>query len=774
MTVISAADSGPGTLRQALLDAQSGDNITFDSATFPPDNPASILLNNGLPPIDQGYITVDASDAGVILDGSNILEGEWVPGLQIHSDGNIIRGLQIVNFSGPGILLGTESRRADHNTIGGDRDIGSGPIGQGNLLSSNSNGVGLINASNNTITGNLIGTDITGVENMGNQVLGIFLDEDSSHNNIGPYNTIAFNNISAVGTLCGIEIRSETALGNRITSNSIHDNSSFGICNFHDNGISTSPPPPVILGFDIETGWVEGYSCSQCMVEIFSTSSMDGEIFEGQVIADNNGYFSFSKDTALSGPGLTATTIDITDNTSEFSLPTSGTRKLVALQESNSYAIVQLQHKPSIELEDNHLGSLWSGFHHFGADDFQATIDHGIIPMGLKQVRTTFNEAEYFTNAEVSVSIDWSKPELSIPPEFDSFVTNLVSNDIAIIYQLTFWDKANHPAGWNVQPRFKTEEEISRYLEYVRFIVSHFKGRVRYYELWNEPDIPGPLQYIEPEDYIELAKRTIPVIKEIDPQAKIVIGGTSGSYEPRSQEYLFKILNSDLMPMADVISWHPLYGNVPGSGPFPEYYASYPSLLGEIMSTAKRNGFQGEFFASEINYQGPACDDGGRSTDHPFFRDIVAAKYTARGIILHLGNGVRTGVSVNGTFRPGVFVQTNTIRNIANIFAGAGADAFDVEIQTDAQNIKTFTFTRTDGSKLVAIWTDGVAVENDLGVPATLIIPDLSAGQVTGIDVLYGYEQQLITSSENDNLVVRDLLIKDYPIILRITESASP
>jgi len=34
--VTSAADSGPGSLRQALLDAQDGDTITFDAVVFPP------------------------------------------------------------------------------------------------------------------------------------------------------------------------------------------------------------------------------------------------------------------------------------------------------------------------------------------------------------------------------------------------------------------------------------------------------------------------------------------------------------------------------------------------------------------------------------------------------------------------------------------------------------------------------------------------------------------------------------------------------------------
>ena len=35
LVVTSSADSGPGTLRQALLDANSGDTITFDATVFP-------------------------------------------------------------------------------------------------------------------------------------------------------------------------------------------------------------------------------------------------------------------------------------------------------------------------------------------------------------------------------------------------------------------------------------------------------------------------------------------------------------------------------------------------------------------------------------------------------------------------------------------------------------------------------------------------------------------------------------------------------------------
>jgi hypothetical protein len=81
----------------------------------------------------------------------------------------------------------------------------------------------------------------------------------------------------------------------------------------------------------------------------------------------------------------------------------------------------------------------------------------------------------------------------------------------------------------------------------------------------------------------------------------------------------------------------------------------------------------------------------------------------------------------------------------------------------------SYSFSLPNGDQLVALWTDGVAVEEDPGVPATLTLPGFSAQKVVGIDVLNGFEQQIITSMEDGNVVIRNLLVKDYPIILRLT-----
>jgi hypothetical protein len=55
-------------------------------------------------------------------------------------------------------------------------------------------------------------------------------------------------------------------------------------------------------------------------------------------------------------------------------------------------------------------------------------------------------------------------------------------------------------------------------------------------------------------------------------------------------------------------------------------------------------------------------------------------------------------------------------------------------------------------------------------VSATLTFPGTSAQSVTGIDILNGFEQELVTEMEGGDLIIRNLLVKDYPIILRFVE----
>ena len=350
----------------------------------------------------------------------------------------------------------------------------------------------------------------------------------------------------------------------------------------------------------------------------------------------------------------------------------------------------------------------------------------------------------------------------------DDFIDGLAENGIAMNLLLHFWDKDGHAAGEELStPRFKTEEQIQDFLEYVRFIVRHFKGRVQYYQIWTEPEVCSDpaIKCIKPLDYINLARQTIPVIREEDPQAK-VISAPNVLYFGR--DYLFTYLRSDVVQLFDVISWHPMYDAAPDVKFYGDYYYEYPSIIQTIKDTASASGFQGEYWGTDLTWW--IIGDPGKPTDQPWesHTEIQSAKYYARVTVMQLGLDVGVGVQGITSWEYQVRWIYETIRNLSTVMAGARPDSLAVEIGSAATNIMSYGFMLPNRGKLFALWTDGAAVDYDAGVMTTLTFPGLSASKVIGIDVINGFEQELITETGNGNLVVRDLLVKDYPIILRL------
>lgn len=132
---------------------------------------------------------------------------------------------------------------------------------------------------------------------------------------------------------------------------------------------------------------------------------------------------------------------------------------------------------------------------------------------------------------------------------------------------------------------------------------------------------------------------------------------------------------------------------------------------------------------------------------------------------MHLGMDVTAGIISWGNNPTEEYV----VRNLCTVMAGTGPLSLTLQVQSVATNTVSYGFALPNRDHLLALWTDGVAVEEDPGIEATLVLNDFSDHRVTGIDVLHSFEQQMITSIEDGSLVIRGLLVKDYPIILRLT-----
>jgi hypothetical protein len=420
----------------------------------------------------------------------------------------------------------------------------------------------------------------------------------------------------------------------------------------------------------------------------------------------------------------------------------------------------RLHPKQSRELEDNRIGT--------GAA-FERRYLGGGPGFYLNQVKIVGQKWI------LGLTIDWNEwdparagasiySKYHIYPNIDEAITGLVNNGIEIVYSLAFWDEEIEPE--EDYARFKKEDEIQRYLDYIQFIVHNFKDRIQYYEMINEPRFnegaPFNQQNIELVDYIELVRRTIQVIHQEYPEAKIVVGATVLFHEGY---YLFGILESDIMPLVDAISWHPMYGTSPEYQR--EYYYNYSSIVQEIKDVASAHGFKGEYIAEDLVWDTKAA---GPQPDLSYSKTVVA-KYYARGIMMHLGMDVIVGYSGE----PAADLRLpmmRVIRNLCTVMAGAEPVSLPVEIQSEETNIRNYSFSLSNGDNLIALWSDGVAVDVDPGVKANVTILGLYAQNVMGIDVLNGFKQPIVVSNEDGNLTINNLIVRDYPLVLHITKSS--
>lgn len=140
----------------------------------------------------------------------------------------------------------------------------------------------------------------------------------------------------------------------------------------------------------------------------------------------------------------------------------------------------------------------------------------------------------------------------------DEQVDNLLARGLkpwlCLCYGNTIYDElAKEYYGAVGCPPIRTERAYAAWLNYTAATVAHFKGRIEYYEIWNESE--GAWTW-RPEpnvrEYAEFCIKTGRVIKENDPSAKVI----TGSHYQNSMEFFNEEFANGVMRVADAISYH--------------------------------------------------------------------------------------------------------------------------------------------------------------------------------------------------------------------------
>lgn len=132
--------------------------------------------------------------------------------------------------------------------------------------------------------------------------------------------------------------------------------------------------------------------------------------------------------------------------------------------------------------------------------------------------------------------------------KYDYIVELLTENNIGILGLLSYSASWAGPS-WNSPPY-----EDESFIGYASNVISRYKDKVKYWEIWNEPDDE---QYWIPQDgmarYTELLKKVYLRAKQIDPECKILNGGLSKTIALS----LKRIYKNDGKGYFDILAIHP-------------------------------------------------------------------------------------------------------------------------------------------------------------------------------------------------------------------------
>ncbi|MHB1133599.1 MAG: glycoside hydrolase 5 family protein [Chloroflexota bacterium] len=124
--------------------------------------------------------------------------------------------------------------------------------------------------------------------------------------------------------------------------------------------------------------------------------------------------------------------------------------------------------------------------------------------------------------------------------KYDYIVDTAAGHGLQVIARL------DRPPEWARAPGTSPNSPPRDYAAYGRFVgevAKHFKGRVRYYQLWNEPNLTEEWggQPVDPKAYVELLKVASAAIKANDPDAFVLSAPLAQTLE-RNERHLSDVV----------------------------------------------------------------------------------------------------------------------------------------------------------------------------------------------------------------------------------------
>jgi hypothetical protein len=426
-----------------------------------------------------------------------------------------------------------------------------------------------------------------------------------------------------------------------------------------------------------------------------------------------------------------------------------------------------------------------------------------------------------YENSSDPTSWDWVERKrgvYAVAPEVDDYVDSLVQNGVKVQVQLMYGNPmytsrsgklpdeiVPEPGSFHNDDRSinsifwppTTPDQIAAFIRYVKWMVTHFRGRIQYYALWNEQDIGYWNPWGNPEEYGRLLAAFAPAVHETDPQAKVIYGGQA---DPTS-DFAKRALDSCKCAAGiDIFAYHTYPGYGQNMNPETMDYGAYgtesPMKLRDLVRKYPGIRKNIEFWDDEFNSIGAW-----KGSD-----DTVQAKYIPRGILYNHAAGVRTFVwllaaGVDGNEYddfgfihgmrnlPDDFTPRPVFHALQNTNALFSDTVLDPDLKVEASDIPSlrrqgsspflhYAFRNKNGKAIVAYWIAAHSVPGGAFAPLTVnftlknsgirnpVLIDVVSGEITPLTWKSGTTDTVQAVPVRDTvLAITDASYFDWPIL---------
>jgi len=377
---------------------------------------------------------------------------------------------------------------------------------------------------------------------------------------------------------------------------------------------------------------------------------------------------------------------------------------------------------------------------------FSAYKDY-LPPLGVKKIRL---QAGWAKTEQARGVYDWKW--------LDEVIDYALANGLEPWLEASYGNPVYEGGGGNnlLNSLMTSPEGYAAWDRWVEAMATRYRGKVKEWEIWNEPD--HPLQKIEPETIAELNIRTALIIKRISPEARIAaLAFASNSNTLYLDRFLKVISDAGKLDLFQWVSYHSYdmrpEDSYPGVARLKEVMARYsPSLLlrqGEngapstyIPSFALSKYYWTEFTQAKYDLRRLLGDLG---------RDIETSVFTIIDIYYDWGKdsvlnkkGLIEADATKAAIRPKVAYYA--VQNLAAVFDESLRPVPGFACDHDAgESLSVFGFGRAgEKTRVVALWLGGKVPTNSFQTtPVNITVPDAGFRKPVWVDLMTGGIHQI-------------------------------